>query len=114
MPASVTNIGQYAFSDCRGLTAFSVDEANPKYKSVSKLLLTKDGKTLVYGVNGLGHRDLCHFPSHIHHPQLPQMEQKASAGASLRLLFACLVQFLFQLIRPCQCINIIGFIYEVT
>lgn len=52
IPASVTNIGQYAFSYCCGLTAFSVDEANPKYKSVSKLLLTKDGKTLVYGVNG--------------------------------------------------------------
>ena len=49
---SVTSIGYYAFEDCSGSRSFSVAEGNPSYKSVSGLLLTKDGKTLVAGVNG--------------------------------------------------------------
>ena len=52
IPSSTTNIAAGAFLGCSALTAFSVDETNPKYKSVSGLLLTKDGKTLVCGVNG--------------------------------------------------------------
>ena len=52
LPASATNIAAEAFGSCSGLVSFSVDEANPKYKSVLGLLLTKDGKALVCGVNG--------------------------------------------------------------
>ena len=48
----VTSIGDRAFSYCSKLTAISVAADNPCYKSVSGLLLTKDGKTLVCGVNG--------------------------------------------------------------
>ena len=48
----VTNIGDFAFSDCSGLMSFAVADGNPSYKSVSDLLLTKDGKTLVTGING--------------------------------------------------------------
>ena len=52
IPASVTNIHPYAFDGCSGLMSISVAEGNPCYKSVNGLLLTKDGKTLVQGVNG--------------------------------------------------------------
>ena len=49
---SVTNIGNEAFNGCSGLTEFSVSTDNPCYKSVSGLLLTKDGSALICGVNG--------------------------------------------------------------
>ena len=49
IPAGVLSVGENAFSDCN---AFSVATANQNYKSVSGLLLTKDGTTLVCGVNG--------------------------------------------------------------
>ena len=52
IPASVTSIGDGAFSGCSGLMAFSVADANPAYQAVSGLLLTKDGKELLFGVNG--------------------------------------------------------------
>ena len=52
IPDSVTSIGSSAFSGCSGLTSFAVDDGNATYKSVNGLLLTKDGKTLVAGVNG--------------------------------------------------------------
>ena len=52
IPASVTNIGHHVFYGCSSLESFSVADENPTYKSVSSLLLTKDGKTLVAGVNG--------------------------------------------------------------
>ena len=75
IPDSVTGIGDYAFSHCYDLTnvkigngvksigdgAFqfcsrlaeiSVAAENVKYQSVTGLLLTKDGKTLIQGVNG--------------------------------------------------------------
>ncbi|MBQ8125261.1 MAG: leucine-rich repeat domain-containing protein [Kiritimatiellae bacterium] len=74
IPASVTSIEDYAFRGCSSLThvafgsgvveigssvfygsgieSFAVDEQNSAYKSVSGLLLTKDGKTLIYGING--------------------------------------------------------------
>ena len=48
----VTSIGYNAFSRCSGLTEISVGAANPLYKSVNGLLLTKDGKTLIRGING--------------------------------------------------------------
>ena len=52
IPNSVTSIGGYAFRCCSALTLFDVGSGNPYYKSVSGLLLTKDGKTLVQGVKG--------------------------------------------------------------
>ena len=52
IPDSVTSIGGNAFSGCSNITAFTVDENNQNYKSDNNLLLTKDGKTLVAGVNG--------------------------------------------------------------
>lgn len=50
--AGVTSIGDYAFEGCSSLESFSVDSDNLAYQSVSGLLLTKDGKTLLYSVNG--------------------------------------------------------------
>ena len=52
IPDSVTSIGDYAFSFCIGLESFIVDSNNPSYKSVNGLLLSKDGKKLIAGVNG--------------------------------------------------------------
>ena len=52
IPASVTNISEGAFYDCSGLKKFNVASGNPSYSSASGLLLTKDGRTLVIGVNG--------------------------------------------------------------
>ena len=71
IPNSITSIEPSTFYDCNGLTsvtipdsgsnafynccsmeAFSVSGGNPAYKAVSGLLLTKDGKTLLCGVNG--------------------------------------------------------------
>ena len=49
---SVTSIDSYAFGGCRGLTSFTVGDGNANYKSVNRLLLSKDGKTLVKGING--------------------------------------------------------------
>lgn len=51
IPASVTNIVG-AFCDTGALTSFQVDLGNRFYKSENGLLLTKDGTTLVRGVNG--------------------------------------------------------------
>ena len=48
----MTRIALDSLCDCQSLKAFSVADDNPKFKSVSGLLLTKDGKTLVHGVNG--------------------------------------------------------------
>ena len=52
IPDSVTSIGNYAFSGCSGLKSISVGSGNANYKSVNGLLLSKDGKTLIQGVNG--------------------------------------------------------------
>ena len=49
---SVTSIGNYAFEGCSGLMSISVGAGNLNYRSVNGLLLTKDGKTLIQGVNG--------------------------------------------------------------
>ena len=51
IPNSVTNIGDGVFQGCWGLTEFIVDSNNPNYKSVNGLLLSKDGKTLIAGIN---------------------------------------------------------------
>ncbi len=52
IPSSVTNIEHWALSFLPGLSSVRVDAANPAYKSVDGLLLTKDGRKLVRGVNG--------------------------------------------------------------
>lgn len=48
----VANIGSYAFSHCSELTNILVTAGNAKYSSVNGLLLSKDGTTLIQGVNG--------------------------------------------------------------
>ena len=53
IPSTVTNIGWCAFAGNGGkLTAFDVSLANPKYASVKGILCSKDGKTVIAGVNG--------------------------------------------------------------
>ena len=52
IPASVTYISEDVFDGCEALTSFTVEAGNPAYKSVDGFLLTKDGETLVCGING--------------------------------------------------------------
>jgi len=52
IPSSVTSVGYEAFYGCSGLTSFVVDSQNPNYQSVDGLLLSKNGKDLIAGVNG--------------------------------------------------------------
>lgn len=48
----VTNLNNDVFYNCKSLKSFSVAYDNPVYKSLSGLLLTKDGNMLVQGVGG--------------------------------------------------------------
>ena len=50
--SGVVDIKEGAFDGCDGLMQILVDDRNTAYQSVDGLLLTKDGKTLVKGVNG--------------------------------------------------------------
>lgn len=52
IPASVSSIEKDAFHGCSNLSSFSVDENNLWYSSANGLLLSKDGNTLMFGVNG--------------------------------------------------------------
>ena len=52
IPATVTNIGYYAFAYCSGLTSFAVDGDNANYSSANGLLLSKDGRIVIFGING--------------------------------------------------------------
>ena len=52
IPHSVKVIGVGAFKRCNRLTKITVDPANEHYMSQNDLLLTRDGRTLVQGVNG--------------------------------------------------------------
>ena len=52
IPSSVMSIGDMAFSGCGEIKSFSVASGNPSYVSINGLLYTKDGKTLIAGVNG--------------------------------------------------------------
>ena len=47
IPASVTEIEGEVFRSCTKLTAITVADASPQYKSLDGVLLTKDGKKLV-------------------------------------------------------------------
>lgn len=50
IPASVTVIGERAFTSNPYLTEFIVAPGNPNYSAINKHLCTKDGKTLICGV----------------------------------------------------------------
>ena len=52
IPSSVTSIGNSVFWTCHALTSISVAAGNSVYSSCNDLLLSKDGKTLLEGVNG--------------------------------------------------------------
>ena len=52
IPDSVTSIEDGAFYDCSGLMSFTVASGNANYMSTNGFLLTKDGETLIRGVNG--------------------------------------------------------------
>lgn len=52
IPSSVKTIGEKAFYNCPRLKRFKVDEANLVYASENGLLLSKDKKVLICGVNG--------------------------------------------------------------
>lgn len=47
----VTSIGSGAFDGCSGLKSFTVDNGNANYSLVNGLLLSKDGKRLIKGVD---------------------------------------------------------------
>ena len=47
IPASVTSIGRNVFLECSSLTSFTVDTENLEYKSISGMLMTKDGSTII-------------------------------------------------------------------
>ena len=52
IPSSVISIDDSAFSGCRGLKSFVVDPGNQIYSSINGLLCSKDGRKLIWGVNG--------------------------------------------------------------
>ena len=51
IPDSLNDIGEFVFVGCSGIKSFAVSENNQCYKSVSGSLLSKDGSTLIVGVN---------------------------------------------------------------
>lgn len=51
LPASVENIGDYAFSGCVGINEYCVSSDNVAYKVANGLLVSEDGKTLVGAIN---------------------------------------------------------------
>lgn len=60
IPSSVERISPYAFNrmtevssfTATGITSFVVDENNPNFASEQNLLMSKDKKTIIFGVNG--------------------------------------------------------------
>ena len=52
LSSNVTNICRCAFSWCSNLKTISVDSSNPSYSSREGMLCSKDGSTLIVGVNG--------------------------------------------------------------
>ena len=47
IPATVTSIGNYAFSGCSGLTAINVNSSNPNYSSLNGILYNKTQTTII-------------------------------------------------------------------
>ena len=47
IPNRVSNIGQYAFQECRSLKSIEVEKMNKAFKSIDGNLYTQDGKTLI-------------------------------------------------------------------
>lgn len=47
LPATLTSLGKGAFSGCTALKSYNVDGANPYFKSISNIIYSKDGTTLV-------------------------------------------------------------------
>ena len=52
IPASVISIGNTVFNGCSSLKEIRVSVDNEHYSSMNGLLLSKDGKTLIAGING--------------------------------------------------------------
>ena len=52
IPDGITDIESYAFRSCSGLTNIIVETGSANYSSANGLLLSKDGTTLIQGVNG--------------------------------------------------------------
>ena len=48
----MSNVDESSFVNCGSLVSFTVNSSNVNYKSVSGLLLSRDGMTVVQGVNG--------------------------------------------------------------
>ena len=49
IPQDVTDIGAFAFAECSALSSISVSSANQYYSASGNCLLSKDGKTLLFG-----------------------------------------------------------------
>ena len=52
IPKGIMDIGTYAFRSCSGVTNIVVEAGNANYSSANGLLLSKDGTTLIQGING--------------------------------------------------------------
>jgi len=50
--ANLRMLGRYVFASCRKLSSFSVADDNQTYKAVNGLMLSKNGQSLIWGVNG--------------------------------------------------------------
>lgn len=46
IPASITSVGKYTFSDCYALTNIFVEDGSDSFKSVDGILFSKDGKSI--------------------------------------------------------------------
>ena len=52
IPSNVTNIGNAVFVGCANLSSIDVDANNQYFSSQNRLLLSKDGRTLIQGIGG--------------------------------------------------------------
>lgn len=52
IPADMKHVGLQAFVGCDNLTVISADAGNANYSSTNGLLLSKDGKAVIKGLNG--------------------------------------------------------------
>ena len=66
IPASVTSISSNAFSDCTAITAITVAEDNPAYRSIDGVVFSKDGRRLIaYPTSKHGAYTIPHGVTHI-------------------------------------------------